>query len=244
MPQIADISKALKALFWPQRCMFCSELIFDSPRLTCKRCEKSIPFVTGKICKMCGCEKSLCSCSGRVMYYDSVAAPFYYEGGAKKCITAFKFRSKKLYAGAIAEYLYDELATFYKDERFDFIACVPLHKKDKRRRGFNQSEMIAKCLSDKTGIPFRPDLITKLYRTDSQASQHMINRSGNVFGAYGVKEGEDLTSCSVLLIDDIKTTGSTLSECGKMLYLAGAQRVCCLCFCVSKLRKKEKEKGR
>ena len=244
MARIADILKALKALFWPQRCMFCSELIFDSPRLTCKRCADSLPYVTGKVCTMCACEKSLCSCGGRVNYYDSVAAPFYYEGPAKKCITDFKFRTKKFYAKAVAEYLYDELTTVYKNERFDFIACVPLHKKDKRQRGFNQSEMIAKHLSYKTGIPLRADVLTKLYRTDRQASQHMINRSGNVFGAFGVKDGESLDSCSILLIDDIKTTGSTLSECGKMLYLAGAQRVCCLCFCVSKFRKKEKEKNR
>lgn len=244
MARIADILKALKALFWPQRCMFCSELIFDSPRLTCKRCADSLPYVTGKVCTMCACEKSLCSCGGRVNYYDSVAAPFYYEGPAKKCITDFKFRTKKFYAKAVAEYLYDELTTVYKNERFDFIACVPLHKKDKRQRGFNQSEMIAKHLSYKTGIPLRADVLTKLYRTDRQASQHMINRSGNVFGAFGVKEGESLDSCSILLIDDIKTTGSTLSECGKMLYLAGAQKVCCLCFCVSKFRKKEKEKNR
>ena len=244
MARIADILKALKALFWPQRCMFCSELIFDSPRLTCKRCADSLPYVTGKVCTMCACEKSLCSCGGRVNYYDSVAAPFYYEGPAKKCITDFKFRTKKFYAKAVAEYLYDELTTVYKNERFDFIACVPLHKKDKRQRGFNQSEMIAKHLSYKTGIPLRADVLTKLYRTDRQASQHMINRSGNVFGAFGVKDGESLDSCSILLIDDIKTTGSTLSECGKMLYLAGAQKVCCLCFCVSKFRKKEKEKNR
>ena len=244
MARIADILKALKALFWPQRCMFCSELIFDSPRLTCKRCADSLPYVNGKVCTMCACEKSVCSCGGRVNYYDSVAAPFYYEGPAKKCITDFKFRTKKFYAKAVAEYLYDELTTVYKNERFDFIACVPLHKKDKRQRGFNQSEMIAKHLSYKTGIPLRADVLTKLYRTDRQASQHMINRSGNVFGAFGVKEGESLDSCSILLIDDIKTTGSTLSECGKMLYLAGAQRVCCLCFCVSKFRKKEKEKNR
>lgn len=244
MARIADILKALKALFWPQRCMFCSELIFDSPRLTCKRCADSLPYVTGKVCTMCACEKSLCSCGGRVNYYDSVVAPFYYEGPAKKCITDFKFRTKKFYAKAVAEYLYDELTTVYKNERFDFIACVPLHKKDKRQRGFNQSEMIAKHLSYKTGIPLRADVLTKLYRTDRQASQHMINRSGNVFGAFGVKDGESLDSCSILLIDDIKTTGSTLSECGKMLYLAGAQKVCCLCFCVSKFRKKEKEKNR
>ncbi len=230
--------KAVKSLLWPQRCIFCGELIFDNLKCTCERCLDSLPYVTDKICFRCGRGKDECTCSSATLYYDKAIAPLYFENGVRKCIHDLKFRYHKEYAEPLSEYMTEMIDKYYYDEQFDFIACVPLHEKDFRKRRFNQSEELAKHISFKTGIPFKKNIITKIYRTQKQSGTREFERIGNVFGVYDVNKDEDVTGSKVLLIDDVETTGSTLSECGKMLFLAGAERVCCLSVAVTKITKK------
>ncbi len=228
--------KAVKALVFPAKCIFCGELIFESDKNTCERCAGALPYVRDKICSMCGCEKRECTCSGSIMYYDKLAAPFYYDDVVKSCLRKIKFHSKSRYAVPLAQYMYEIMCLRFKEERFDFITFVPMHESDLKTRGYNQSEIMAERISEITGIPVKPNLIKKIYKTDRQSEQSAVRRSGNVMGAFDVTE--DISGCSVLLIDDIRTSGATLSECGKMLYLGGAENICCLCAAVVKLRDK------
>ncbi len=230
--KMKSLFSAVTALVFPKKCIFCGSLIFENKKNTCERCAKALPYIRGKICVNCGCEKKKCSCRGSVLYYDRIAAPFYYENEVKTCIHKIKFLSHEKYAENLAEYMYDAMAEQFKGERFDFIAYVPMHETDLKLRGYNQSEIIANRISDITGIPVKRDLIKKIYKTDKQFRQSATRRSGNVMGVFEVDE--DIGDCSVLLIDDIKTSGSTFSECGKMLYLNGAENVCCLCAAVVK----------
>lgn len=133
----------------------------------------------------------------------------------------------------------DTVKTTYADEKFDFTAAVPMYSKDQKRRGYNQSEEIAKALAGFIGVDFKKDLIKKIYPTDKQSSRNMIDRSGNVLGVFDVEENVD--GKSILLVDDVRTTGSTFSECGKMLYLMGAKRVCCISFATGKYKKQRKK---
>lgn len=229
--------KAVRALLFPKKCIFCGELIFESDKNTCQKCTETLPYVKGKICYKCGCEKHDCSCTSTICYYDKVVAPLYYENSVRDCIHKMKFGSREKYASSLAEYMYDVMNERLINEKFDFIAYVPLYESDYKIRGYNQSRIMADVISEKTGIPIKAGLIKKIYRTDKQSRQSSVRRSGNVMGAFDVKE--DVSGASVLLIDDIKTSGSTLSECGKMLYLMGAENVCCLCSAVVK----HKDKG-
>lgn len=170
------------------------------------------------------------------MYYDKLAAPFYYDDGVKRCLRNIKFHSRSRYASSVAEYMYETMCERFEGEKFDFITFVPMHEEDFKERGYNQSEIMADRISEITGIPVKPKLIKKIYKTDRQSEQSAIRRSGNVMGAFDVKE--DVSGCSVLLIDDIRTSGATLSECGKMLYLNGAENICCLCAAVGRLKYK------
>ena len=228
--------KAFKAVIFPKKCIFCGELIFESEKNTCARCAESLPYVKGKICTKCGCERHDCSCNSSTMYYDKIAAPLYYENDVRKCIHKMKFSSFDRYAVNLAEYMYDAMLERFNGEKFDFITYVPLYESDLKFRGYNQSEIMAKRLSEKTGIPVKNNLIKKIYKTDKQSRQSSVRRSGNVMGAFDVTES--VKGCSVLLIDDIKTSGATLSECGKMLYLNGAENICCLCSAVVNLKNK------
>lgn len=227
---------AVKAMIFPKKCIFCGSLMFESRKNTCDRCTKALPYVTGRICVDCGCEKKDCSCTGIVHYYDRIAAPLYYENEVRDCIHKIKFGSRKKYAENLAEYMYDAMRERFDGEKFDFIAYVPLFNTDLKYRGYNQSEIMARRISEITGIPVKNGLIKKIYKTDKQSRQSVTRRTGNVMGAFDVSE--DISGCSVLLIDDIKTSGSTLSECGKMLYLNGAENVCCLCAAVVRFKDK------
>ena len=235
---MADLIKTIKSVVWPRRCMFCDGETFENTLFTCDRCRDSLPYVNGKICSKCGRARSECTCSSATLYYDKAAAPFYFEGGVKKCIHALKFKGKTQFAEPLSEYMLRTFREQYGDEAFDFITCVPLHPEDLNLRGYNQSRLLAEYISQKTQIPFNDGILNKIYRTEKQSGTSPVERFGNVLGVFEVTKGIDLIGMSILLIDDIETTGSTLSECGKMLFLAGADKVCCLSAAVTKLKKK------
>ncbi len=233
--------QAIKAVIWPQRCIFCNDLIFDNDKCTCEKCLESLPYVRGKRCFKCGREKSECTCSSTTLYYDKAVAPFYFENNVRACIHSFKFRHNKSYAEPLSEYLLDVFNKYYCDEHFDMIVCVPLHQKDLRKRKFNQSQLLAENISRKTGIPLNLNLIKKIYQTDKQSGTNVYERFGNVLGVFDVDKNINLDGKNILLIDDVETTGSTLSECGKMMFLAGANKVCCLSVAVTKRTKKGRD---
>ncbi len=226
--------QAIKSVLWPQRCIFCGDVMFENTRNTCDSCTDKLPYVDGNICIKCGREKKECTCSGTVMYYDKAAAPFYFEEDVRSCLHKIKFDYHDEYIKPLSEYLYQTFLNRYSDEEFDLITYVPLYKEDLKTRGFNQSKLLAGCISDKTGIPLKENLIKKIYPTKKQSKSDMIERYGNVLGVFDIDRDVDLTGMRVLLVDDIETTGSTLSECGKMLFLAGAEKVCCLSAAVTK----------
>ena len=100
---------------------------------------------------------------------------------------------------------------------------------------------MAERVSRNVGVPFKDGILKKIYHTEKQSGTSPVERFGNVFGVFEVNKEVDLSGMRILLIDDIETTGSTLSECGKMLFLAGADRVCCLSVAVTKLKKKGRD---
>ncbi len=235
---------SIKTILWPHRCMFCSEPMFNSRKLTCERCVEALPYVKGKICTKCGRERSECTCTSATLYYEKAVAPFYFEDGVRKCIHSFKFRSHTEFALPLSEYMYDVFKQQYGDEAFDFITYVPLHGADLKSRGYNQSRMLAEYLSQKTGIVCKDNVIHKIYRTEKQSGTSSVERFGNVLGVFDVDKSLDLAGMRILLVDDIETTGSTLSECGKMLYLAGAEKVCCISVAVTKIKRKDETDDR
>lgn len=239
-----SFSDSIKTMFWPLRCMFCGEPMFNSRKLTCERCAGSLPYVTGKICSKCGRGRSECTCSSAILYYDKAIAPFYFENGVRNCIHSFKFRSHTEFAGPLSEYMLEAFEKHFSKDDFDFITYVPLYKDDLRSRGYNQSRLLAQHLAKKIGIELKEDVLCKIYRTEKQSGSSSVERFGNVLGVFDADKNLDLNGMRILLVDDIETTGSTLSECGKMLYLAGAGNVCCISAAVTKLKRKDEADDR
>lgn len=224
----SELREFISCIFFPNRCIFCDRLMppFES---VCDDCRENLPWIKGEICRECGASKNDCTCGKRHgSFYDGTASPFYYDGNVRECLRRFKFNSEKHNDKGIAELMADTFRERYADIHFDYIAYVPMDKKREKHRGFNQSRLLAMRLSEMLNIPFGDGLIVKLYQTDVQHECTEIERKGNLLGAFDINKSYDIDGKTVLLVDDIKTSGATLNECGKMLFLRGAECVFCL----------------
>ena len=131
----------------------------------------------------------------------------------------------------IAEVFGQEMAKFAKEVyagvTIDFVTFVPMTRREQAARGYNQSELLAAHTAREMLLPMIPAL-TKLYETRRQRTLDRRRRSGNVFGVFDVIDPAQVRDKRILLCDDLRTTGATLTECAKMLRIRGAREVLCL----------------
>ena len=109
--------------------------------------------------------------------------------------------------------------------RHALIVPIPLYKARERVRGFNQARLIAHALGTRMGIPVRADILLKTKKTAPQMALRREERLTNLVGAFAVSDTESVRNRTIILMDDIKTTGTTLEEAAKVLKAAGAKRI-------------------
>lgn len=224
-------------LLYPQRCRFCNNVI-DIRCEMCHTCENTLKRIEGDICKLCGASIEECNCRHKKHYYKYVCAPFYYEGAASRAIWRFKFRNSTRLASVFAEDMLECFNNHYNGYDFDVCTFVPSAKEDFENRGYNQAELLAREFCNIIGLKCE-DLLVKNFSTKTQHSLSSAERSGNLAGAIDIKDNVDVENKRILLIDDIKTTGSTLNECAKMLLIGGASEVFCLTVAITNNQEKE-----
>lgn len=223
-----DALNYLRCIIYPNRCIFCGE-IMPPDRNICDSCNENLPWIRGEVCCECGSQKEDCQCGKRHgSYYDGVASVFYYRDGVRDCIHRFKFQGDRYAYKELGSLMAKCLSERFGETEFDFIAYVPMEKKRRRKRGYNQSELLARRIAEESGIPLGENLIEKIYKTNVQHECDMLERKGNLLGAFEINPSFSVKGKTILLVDDIRTSGATLSECGKMLYLNGADKVLCL----------------
>ena len=163
-------------------------------------------------------------CRSHDSYLEQGRNLWMHREPAAGALYRLKYHNKRNYGRVFAR----ELAQCYAGEiqrwEIDEIMPVPLHPSRKRKRGFNQAEIIAGELSVLTGIPLRTDVLFRIKKTSPQKSLGRKERQANLKGAFAVS-GAWKACKNVLLIDDIYTTGATLERAAKMLRIAGAQNV-------------------
>lgn len=232
------LERPLLALF-PRRCAYCGKPIAPE-RHSCRACEAELPRITGDICLRCGRESEFCACRGAAAYYDSLAAPFYYEGCVRRGIHAYKFRRNPRSAEAFGAEMARAVRSRYPAVEFDIIVSVPMTKRSLRDRGYDQCALLAQRLSDELGVPYSPNAIVKLYETEKQHGLSYYLRKGNLTGVFDIPQPELVKDKCVLLCDDISTSGETMNECAKMLWLCGAREIRCIALALPKNKKKKK----
>jgi ComF family protein len=163
-------------------------------------------------------------CRSGLRGFDAAYCFGAYEGVLRQLIHLYKYGRIRTLAGPLSDFLHD---SFPRDERFDVIAPVPLHWLKRWRRGFNQSELLARRLSERTGIPYLAPL-RRRRATETQAGLSSTARRRNVAAAFRCPRPETAAGKQILLIDDVMTTGSTAAACALVLKRAGAKRVALL----------------
>lgn len=226
-------------LFFTNRCKYCGEILEKGEEI-CKECSENLPEIKGEKCKYCGAEKSRCDCKKHKLGYDGITSPFYYEDCIKECITRFKFSKKILFGNILAHHMAAAVREDFSQKSFDFICYVPFSRKQKLFRAYNQSEILAENLSHELNLPLRKVLI-KLFDTRTQHKMNVTRRKGNVFGVYDVKNSADIKGKTILLVDDVKTSGSTLDDCAYILKIRGAKEVYCVTAALAGVKKKEEK---
>lgn len=230
----------LRSFFLPSRCIICDKVTEKDVTL-CPDCEKYVfhPQQKGAKCGVCFMPKDKCAC-GKRLFYDKLSAPFFRNDTTKRSVYAMKFSMRLDKVPVFADYMLAALEERGLKQDIDLIGFIPMHPKDEFRRSYNQAERLAQSIADKSGIPCEK-LLYKYSRNEPQHSfSAALRRRGNVLGIFEPEKNaeEILRGKTVLLVDDILTSGNTINEAAKTLKIFGADRVYCTSVILSEKKKK------
>jgi len=208
-------------LFYPPKCVFCGRVLDIGVRIgVCGMCRAEIENLE------CPSSRDIAGAGFKTRYCDGMSAVYEYKGTIRQSVTRYKFQDKQSYFRTFAAIMAERLTSF---DRIDYLVCVPMHRKKERKRGYNQSALLSEEISRILEIPERSEVLVKTVNLKSQSLSTDISRYGNIFGAYSAAPGPEaartVKNATVLLIDDVITTGSTLNECARALKEAGASLV-------------------
>ncbi|MBQ4154421.1 MAG: ComF family protein [Clostridia bacterium] len=215
------ISKLI-ALFFPNRCLICNKL--TSHKYFCQVCNAPKPFNV-KLCAKCGSPKKHCDCKFHFYYFDKIITCFEKTDNAQTAFYSFKFSENLAGASYFGEIMADCINQAFKNNEIDFITCVPMHSSEKYKRGYNQSELLAKQIAKINRLKYKSLLVQPKATPIQHKASSISERFYNVRGKYKVKHPEAVNGKTVLLVDDIMTTGATISECARELKLSGCEKV-------------------
>lgn len=232
-----NIFKELLMAFYPDTCASCNTVI-NEPEFLCDYCMCMMERVElNKFCTKCGNYNKECKCSKQVLYYDGSVSPLYNTGVAQKVMYSYKFRRKERYADFFVKQMVLAVKQGFYGIDFDCVCCVPIESGKKLKRGYNQSYVLALGISELLNIPFYDGVLGCNKKKTEQHNVPLKERFENVKDIYYVKR--PVQNKTVLLVDDIKTTGATLSECAKELLASGANKVYCVTALVTKAKGKK-----
>lgn len=230
---IKEALDKLSYAVFPKRCELCGEII-ELDEIRCEEC-RSLKRISGELCNKCGNIKSNCRCkrNERTPEYKAFIAPFYYEKSVAAAANRFKDYGYPELSKAMGREMAQHISEHFGNIGFDCITFVPMSKKKQEKRGYNQAQLLAEEISIHLGVPSK-ELIAKTSKTPDQKRQSARERRMNLHGAFDLISGEEVDEKVILLIDDIKTTGSTLNECAYVLNAYGARAVYACTFCMTK----------
>ncbi len=201
----------LLELIYPRKCVFCTCFLKREETDLCTGCRTRLPY----------CEDQRRS----IPYSAKSVSVFYYEGDVREAVLRYKFGGQMHYSHAFGRLIAMQVRQHLPE--FDLICHVPVSRARRRARGYDQAKRLADAVGAELGN--RPRRILKKLRNNPAQSglQRPEQRRANVLGVYAVPDREAVRGKTILLIDDVMTTGATLSECCRTLLDAGAAQVYC-----------------
>ena len=227
-----DIGLRLLDLLLPPTCLGCGVSVDEQGRL-CGSCWGSMTFLAPPACACCGQPfphalplAALCAaCIAEPPPYRRARAVFRYDDASRGLVLAFKHADRTEAAPAFARWMARAGAELVAE--CDLVVPVPLHWTRLFRRRYNQAALIAKGLAEIANLPYRPDVLRRRRATPSQGGRGRAGRRRNVEGAFVVplRRRSQLAGRNVLLVDDVLTTGATVTASARALLRAGAAAV-------------------
>jgi ComF family protein len=224
--------RALASLFYPPICTICAANVRDREYL-CDDCGGKLSRIVAPFCQTCSEPFSgaidgyftCANCAHRTLEFQSAVAAYRSRGIVRRVVHDFKYGRQVYLRHLVGAWL----NTAFEDERlrgvsFDLLVPVPLHPARERERGFNQAALLAEIVGKSRGLACRPVLERTRYTT-TQTAFDRAERMENLHNAFRLRKKMDVRELRVLLIDDVLTTGATLSECARVLKKAGASVV-------------------
>ncbi len=233
---LGDAAESLFATLFPSDCRFCGAPLLRVSRVpVCDSCLDNIRTLDVPVCSVCG-EALLSSaandCCGECLReqppFARAIAYGSYEGGLRDLIHLLKYEHVRPAASVLGRMLGEAISALKPQFGLaPVVVPVPLHASKLRQRGFNQSELIARAALKVVPmeLPIRPSVLVRRRPTESQTGLTRAQRRLNIRGAFEVSRSNEITGRDILLIDDVYTTGTTVSECARVLRRAGADRV-------------------
>jgi competence protein ComFC len=194
----------------------------------CASCGKNAPVYPFPVCSICVSD-IISSGSPEKITSDitqKICSCLEYTPAVKCCLKSFKFEGNKKLAAFFRKMIISHmLSEKIRKEKYDVILPVPLHRSRKRKRGYNQSEILAEMVSTFLGVPLRSDMLIKIRNTPPQSGLGKTERKKNLKGSFDIADKAFLRRRSVLVVDDVMTTGATIEECAVTILNAGAATV-------------------
>lgn len=237
-----NIISRLVNLVYPSKCSFCGKLInFQKSGVNiCSECMDKINFCAGrKRCQICGTplsspHYSLCqSCfrntkSDICTYYNGITAAVEYDRNSKRGIINLKHARNLSSADTFSNLISAMVKNDFGSVAFDYVAAIPPRSQRMKEIGFDQSAALAKRTSKLLNVKYYPNLFKRIRQTSKQTELSSFERQQNLTGAFGLKgNGDNIRGKTILVIDDVTTTGATFNECARALKHSGAKAVYC-----------------
>ena len=228
----ASLWEATIDILLPPRCLATGEIV-DAPGMVCPAYWPKLQFIESPFCKICGipfsfdiANDAMCAaCMDLEPVFDCSRSAVVYNDASRKMILSFKYGDRLHAIHTFAPWMIrvgQELI-----DQADFIIPVPLHHRRLRERRFNQSALLAQEIARRSVKLFIPDLLERTRHTIPQQGLNYKERGKNVHGAFGISKNHlgTLKGKTVLLVDDVFTSGATLNECARAMKKAGAAAV-------------------
>ena len=225
-------------LLFPRRCPICDKPVDKIGCYICKKCENALQYVEVPYCMKCGKglkdeTKEYCmDCQNMEHFFHSGRALYEYEP-IKESLYRFKYEGRKEYAEFYGKEMAKQFGEQLKEWKVDAIVPVPMHIEKVKKRGYNQAFLIAKVLGKELNIPVRDEIVTRVRATSPQKQLNGKERQNNLKNAFKIGKN-DVKLNTVVVVDDIYTTGATMDAVTECLKRAGVGKVYCISLTVGR----------
>lgn len=202
-------------LLFPPKCPFCSAVLDDPRAPLCPACQPALPWLEHK------------EALRKVEYTQGCFSPLSYRDRVREGVHRYKFTPVRACGGPFG-LLMAQCVRDHREIQADLVTWAPLSRKSLRKRGFDQAQRLAETLGRELSLPVVPTLVKIRHTARQSRLQTPAQRRANVLGAYARRPDLDLTGRRVLLVDDVVTSGATLTACAKELRAAGAAEIWCV----------------